>query len=207
MYILAGITLSAIALLASNALLGNRGLLQADYQTNPGKIKIACIASTMLFGYSMSVTSTVNLSSVLPLLVIAGFATTAALCDSRALIIPDGCSAGIAATGFIYQLMMGGLSEGILCAAITAIAIGATTKMRVRKGKNEELGNGDIKMLLAISIACGPLGVCAVFGTLLLALIAAGIKKHQHVDRYPMAPYIAAATCITLVLGANTALV
>lgn len=104
---------------------------------------------------------------ILPLTLALVVALVAAVIDLRSRRIPNLLTLGALATGLVLQLVLGGVSGGVL-ALLGAVACGVpATGLFLLRG----LGGGDVKLLAACGAMLGP---AAGFQLLLATAIAGG---------------------------------
>lgn len=126
-------------------------------------------------------------------------------CDLRHRILPTGFVAAFLGLGIVYRLAMSGVSQLLLigipvgCIALTLLAL---NELRVRRGENELVGSGDLRMLVPLALFSGLqgmwCGICAasvVMGFVaLLALLTGSARRGSHIALAP-------GLCAWLLLG------
>ena len=135
---------------------------------------------------------------------------TAALCDAAARVIPWETCFAIAGAGSALQLVSCGLASlfaGVVFGVVVALLCAVANRIGNRLGRGSQIGGGDVRCMVALSLASGPAafaGFAACF--LVVALFAfAGrvLGKLKDAATVPLAPFF----CVWLWVGAGGVLV
>lgn len=130
----------------------------------------------------------------------------AVVCDLRARIIPLETCAVVALMGVVAQLALGGVSA-LVTGSVFATLVGAGCLLvnRLVRGHMLPVGRGDVRCMVALSLASGsaaPVGLFACYvcaAACSLAGIAAG--KLTLKSGFPMAPFLAVWLVAALVVA------
>ena len=156
------------------------------------------IALALGLGVVCALPLTFGLSVQLVLLLVPCWFSLAlsVVCDVRARIIPLECCVTLGAFGVLFQLLAvggRGLVVGGIAAVVIVVVCSLANKLFARR--SSPVGFGDIRLMVALALACGNGVLPGAFACYIAAAIfsAVGVasRKLKLSDGVPMAPFLA----------------
>lgn len=163
----------------------------------PGRAALALAMGAAMAGAALApvppaATALLSLAAVLVAL--------CAVCDVRAHVIPIELCTALALCGLALRLVLfgaQGVAASVLAGIFVAVASAAAIAVfRTVAGRPRAIGAGDVRMMVALAMLCGPrasvLGAAACYGAALTASVAlVAARKKRLSDAVPMAPFLA----------------
>ncbi len=132
-------------------------------------------------------------------------------CDLREHVLPTELVAALLACALVFRVAAGGLAETVTIALPAGLIAGSlllANELRVRRGANELVGSGDVRMIVPLALFSGAAGItagvfaCAVLmGTIaLVQLIRGRAGRHTPIALAPgLTAWLFAGTLLPLV--------